>query len=312
MLKCRNAVLDRADDQRRHISRRKRGRNIRNQLAHAADQLGGACALQLGEDGVQHNALTLHACPVIAGVALADTTVAQRLHAVQRLQAGLLHAGELLAPLCAVILDDTVELLQLVIVLHVDVHAADRVYDLHQLLEVYGNVILDIRAEILVDGADSQTGTAAEIRRIQLVLTVAVDIYQRIAHQADELDLAARVVHGDDHHAVRMALLVALAGIQTEQCNIRNIFVRCDARRQIFIGQRGVIGIAEHRAVAVQSDAEQDCQRHNSGHRAEQCTLQAFERHSVSPRVSPRKTSRSVRVHAGYWCSKPRLPAYLR
>ena len=46
--------------------------------------------------------------------ALTDTTVAQRLHAVQRLQAGLLYAGKFLALLDAVIPDNTVQFLSLI------------------------------------------------------------------------------------------------------------------------------------------------------------------------------------------------------
>ena len=162
------------------------------------------------------------------------------------MQAGLFYTGKFLALFDAVIPDDTVQLKQFRGGFHIDLYAAQRVDDFDQLLKIHCNVFSDVRAEILVDGADSKARSAEEIGGVELVLTMAVNIDERIAHQADELDLAARIVHGDNHHAVRMALGIALAGIQTKQCNIGDVFIRFDAGRQILPEQRAVIGEAEN------------------------------------------------------------------
>ena len=85
--------------------------------------------MHLGEHGFQYDALTFHTRPVIASAALTDTTVAQRLHAVQRLQAGLLYAGKFLALLDTIIPDNTVQFQKLCGGFYIDLYAAQRIDD---------------------------------------------------------------------------------------------------------------------------------------------------------------------------------------
>ena len=106
----------------------------------------------------------------------------------------------------------------------------------------------------------------------------AVDFNERVAHQARELDLAPRVVDGDDHHAVGVALIIARTGIQTEQCDIRDVFVRLNAGREILIGERGVVVIAEDSAVNVQSGRADHRQNDDNGQQTDENAPEAFER----------------------------------
>ena len=173
---------------------------------------------------------------------------------------------------------------------NVYLNAVQRVHDFNDLFEVYGDIVLDVRAEVFVDRADGKARAAAEVGRVQLVLADAVDFNERVAHQARELDLAPRVVDGDDHHAVGVALIIARTGIQTEQCDIRDVFVRLNAGREILICERGVVVIAEDSAVNVQSDRADRRQNDDNGQQTDENAPEAFERHNLSPFFNPVRT----------------------
>ena len=188
----------------------------------------------------------------------------------------MFYAFKLLPLLNAVVTDDTVEFQQFLGRFHVNFHAAQRINDLYQLLKVDRNIFRNICAEIFVDRADGKARAAKEVGGVELVLAVAVDIDERVAHQAGHLDLAAGVVHGHNHHAVRVALGVAFAGIQTKQCDVCDVLIRLDTGRQILAKQRSIVGVAEERTVDIQPQAKQDAEQDQNGQYADEFALEAF------------------------------------
>ena len=74
-----------------------------------------------------------------------------------------------------------------------------------------------------------------------------------------------------------MAFFVPRTGVQTEQGDIRDVFVRLNAGREILAGERGVIVIAEDSAVSVQTDRAGRREDDDDGQQTDENATEAFE-----------------------------------
>ena len=89
-----------------------------------------------------------------------------------------------------------------------------------------------------------------------------------------------------------MALGVPLAGVETEQCDVGDVFIRLHARGKVFAGERGIVIIPEKGAVSIQTQTKNHGQQHKDGQNPHEPALEAFDRHKISPVQDTRTNAR--------------------
>ena len=110
------------------------------------------------------------------------------------------------------------------IVLYIDVNAAQGVDGLDQGHKIYADIILDIQIQVGVQHFHSLLGSAVLVGRVTFAVGVVRPVQIGIAVYGHKLDLFGLVVDaGDDHGvaSIACAQLADLTGINTKQGNIR-------------------------------------------------------------------------------------------
>ena len=119
-------------------------------------------------------------------------------------------------------------------IVEIDAHGAQKLEQIHEPPEVQFQIVVDVDAEILLDGPGKKINASVHVGGVQQSFLPVGEGHIQIPHEGDDAHLIGGGIDTEDHHAVRAHLfLVILPPVLADQQDILDLIVTDDIRLRV-------------------------------------------------------------------------------
>ena len=105
---------------------------------------------------------------------------------------------------------------------HINLHSAQRVYQLDQAVEIDADILRDVQIQVRIQHENGLLRAAGRIGRVALVIGIVAQVEIGITINADQLHLVRILIDGSDHDGIGTVTLlqIVVSGVYTEKRDI--------------------------------------------------------------------------------------------